>query len=113
MALNTGFDLGRAVVAGCRRHRWNVTRGSREVLIGGGRDRRPRSRTGMTRSTRCYGRDEVGRRFGRSNVSGIAPVVVAIVTALTCFERHHRMVHRRICKGPARILMAAIAIDFS
>jgi len=61
MALNTGCDLRCAVVAVCRREHRDVAGGIRDVLVGDGRDRRPGSGAGMTRSACRYRRDEVSR----------------------------------------------------
>ncbi len=113
MTLDTGFDFRRAVIARRRRHGRDVTRGIREVFVCGHRDRRPSSDTGMTRSARRYGCDEVGRRFWRGDMSGIAAVVLAIVTRLTALKRDHRMIHRRIREGSTRALVATVAIPFS
>ena len=119
MTLNTGFDLRSAVVAGCRRRHRDVTRGVREVFVGGDGDRRPRSGTGMTRSARRYRCDEVTlcccrtNSFPRSNVSGSTTIMFAIVTGLTRFKRDRRVIHRRIREGATCVLVAAVAIDFN
>jgi len=93
MTLNTRFDFRCAVVAICRRQHRDVARGVGKVFIGRGRDRCPSSGTGMTRRARRHRCDEVSRRFWRNDTSGIAAMMIAVVTALARFERDHRMIH--------------------
>ena len=89
------------------------------MLVEGDRDRRPRSRTGMTRHARHNGGDEVtlycrrADRLPRNSVSGITTVMFAVVTGLARYRRDHRMIHGRVREGATRVLVAAVAIDFS
>jgi len=46
-------------------------------------------------------------------MSGIAAVMVAVVTALTGGEGDHRMIHHRVCEGSTRVLVAAVAVHLS
>ena len=99
MTRHTLWDFRCAVVASRRRAHGDVTRGVRQVLVDGDRDRRPRSRTGMTGRARHNGGDEVTlycrrtNRLPRNSVSGITTVMLGIVTSLTRFERDHRVIH--------------------
>ena len=90
------------------------------MLVEGDRDRRPRSRTGMTRHARHNGGDEVtlycrrADRLPRNSVSGITTVICdAVVTGFACYRRDHRMIHGRVREGATRVLVATVAIDFS
>ncbi len=119
MTRHTLWDFRGAVVASRRRTHRDITRGVGQVLVAGDRDRRPRSCTGMTRRARHNGGDEVtlycrrADRLPRNSVSGITTVMFAVVTGLARYRRDHRMIHGRIREGATRVLVAAVAINFS
>ena len=101
------------MVASRRRSHRDITRGVGQVLVEGDRDRRPRSRTGMTRHARLNGGDEVtlycrrADRLPRNSVSGITTVMFAVVTGLARYRRDHRMVHVAFAKVPPACLWQA------
>ena len=122
MTRHTLGDFRGVVVASRRRFHRDITRWVGQVLVEGDRDRRPRSRTGMTRRARLNGGDEEvtlycrrADRLPRNNVSGITTVIfdIAVVTGLARYRRDHRMIHGRVREGATRVLVAAVAINFS